>query len=63
MDDILSFPYILESVEEVESDSGLDVGLLFDKAFLTGMRRKISLTSLEIGKEKVMIIQSRWQIL
>ncbi len=62
MDDTLSPPYTLEPVEEVELDSGSDDSPSSDRASSTGMRRKNSLTSLEMGEGKVMIMQSRRRI-
>lgn len=63
MYDISSLPCALESVEEVESDSGSDSGPLSDRASPMGMRRKNSFIFLEMGEKKVIIKQSRWQIL
>ena len=63
MDDISSTLYALEPVKEVEPDSGLDGGPLSDRTSSMGMRCKNSLISLEMGKGKVMIMQSRRRIL
>ncbi len=63
MDDTSSLPYALELVEEVELNSGSDGGSLLDRASLTEIRRKNSLTSLKMGKGKIMTMQNRRRIL
>lgn len=63
MNDTSSLPYALERIEKVELDSGSDSGSLLDRASLTEIRRKNSLTSLEMGKGKIITMQNRRRIL